>query len=301
MTRFPHDQFAKDYLKELLTPLGEVETSRDVAGEVREIDVWFTPAPQSPGDAQGLGLLGRFAASPSIFEPFRNAVTPSQIRSCMSKLFDVHAELERQAKREKTNVQEAALPMLWILSPTASVPLLNGFKATLNEDNWMRGVYFLGDFLKTALVAIHQLPRTSDTLWLRILGKGRVQQQAVDELAALPLENPFRSNALELLYSLRTNLEASQNLDEEDRELIMRLSPLYEQRLEEATQQGIQQGQRVVVKNLLRARFGSLDEQLEAIIEPVLSLPSEEFTLLLLQLSSLSREELLARFGDSRR
>ncbi len=75
MTRFPHDQFAKDYLKELLAPLGEVETSRDVAGEVRSIDVWFTPAPQSPGDAQGLGLLRRFAASPSIFEPFRNAVT----------------------------------------------------------------------------------------------------------------------------------------------------------------------------------------------------------------------------------
>jgi hypothetical protein len=298
MTRFPHDQFAKDYLKELLSPLGEVETSRDVAGEVRSIDVWFTPAPLSPGDALGLGLLGRLALEPAIIEPFRNAVTPSQIRSCMSKLFDVQAELERQAKREKTSIRDPDLPWLWILSPTASVPLLNGFKATLDEDNWSRGVYFLGDSFKTALVVIHQLPRTPDTLWLRILGKGRVQQQAVDELAALPIENPFRSNALELLYSLRTNLEASQNLDEEDRELIMRLSPLYEQRLEEATQQGIQQGQRVVVENLLRFRFGSLDEQLEAIVEFVLELPPEEFTRLLLQ---LSREELLARFGEPTR
>ncbi|MBV8885961.1 MAG: hypothetical protein JO235_18475, partial [Chroococcidiopsidaceae cyanobacterium CP_BM_RX_35] len=134
MTRFPHDQFAKDYLKELLAPLGEVETSRDVAGEVREIDVWFTPTPQSPGDAQGLGLLGRLAASPAIIEPFRNAVTRSQIRSCMSKLFDVQADWERQAKREKTSIQEADLAMLWILSPTASEPLLKGFKATLDED-----------------------------------------------------------------------------------------------------------------------------------------------------------------------
>jgi hypothetical protein len=39
MTRFPHDQFAKQYLKELLSPLGGVETSRKVSGEVREIDV----------------------------------------------------------------------------------------------------------------------------------------------------------------------------------------------------------------------------------------------------------------------
>lgn len=43
MTVFPYDQFAKDYLKELLSPLGEVETSRNIAGEVREIDVWFAP------------------------------------------------------------------------------------------------------------------------------------------------------------------------------------------------------------------------------------------------------------------
>jgi len=52
----------------------------------------------------GLGLLGDWAASPA--EPFRNAVTKSQIRSCMSKLFDVQADLERQAKREKTSVRD---------------------------------------------------------------------------------------------------------------------------------------------------------------------------------------------------
>ncbi|WP_338022917.1 hypothetical protein [Argonema galeatum] len=39
MTVFPYDQFAKDYLKELLSPLGEVETSRNIAGEVREIEI----------------------------------------------------------------------------------------------------------------------------------------------------------------------------------------------------------------------------------------------------------------------
>ncbi|HBL13372.1 MAG TPA: hypothetical protein DD379_18620, partial [Cyanobacteria bacterium UBA11162] len=81
MTRFVHDQFAKDYLKELLSPIGDVEISRDVSGEVREIDVWFTPK-SSPSDyLQRLGLLGQLARTPAIFEPFRNAVTPSQIRS----------------------------------------------------------------------------------------------------------------------------------------------------------------------------------------------------------------------------
>ncbi|HEY9893646.1 MAG TPA: hypothetical protein V6D37_17990 [Candidatus Sericytochromatia bacterium] len=35
MTRQAHDQFAKEYLAELLAPLGDVETSRDVSSEVR--------------------------------------------------------------------------------------------------------------------------------------------------------------------------------------------------------------------------------------------------------------------------
>jgi hypothetical protein len=61
----------------------------------------------------------------------------------------------------------------------------------------------------------------------------------------------------------------------------MRLSPLYQERLSQATQQG----ERLVVENLLRVRFGELDEELSAIIEPVLALPPEEFTPLLLQLS----------------
>ncbi len=161
------------------------------------------------------------------------------------------------------------------------------------------GIYFLPRYLRTAIVAIHQLPKTKETLWLRILGKGRVQNSAIDELEALPEDEPLRTRALELLYSLKTTLEVSQNIDEEDRELIMRLSPLYTQKLEEATRRGEikgeKQGERKIVENLLKIRFGSLDEQLSKIIEPLLSLPTEEFTPLLLQ---LSREELIERFGN---
>jgi len=75
----------------------------------------------------------------------------------------------------------------------------------------------------------------------------------------------------------------------------MRLSPLYVQDREQAIQEGMQQGMRLVVENLLRVRFGEIDEQLGTIIQPILALPSEEFTPLLLQ---LSREELLSRFGQ---
>jgi hypothetical protein len=303
MTRFLYDQFAKDFLKELLTPLGEVETSRNVAGEVREIDVWFTPHPvERRGNAEVLGLLGRFASQAAIFEPFRNAVTASQIRGCLSKLFDIHANLQRQANRENDRIDETNLPWLWILSPTASASLLNSFKAETDLDNWPSGVYFLGEGLKSAIVVIHQLPSTEETLWLRMLGKGTTQKQAINQIARLPVNHPLRSNVFLLLANLQATLQVSQNIEESDRELAMELSPLVLQWEEEALRRGqesgIQQGKiierRATIENLLRFRFGLIDEQLLGIIEPLLELPPEEFTILLLQ---LSREELLARFG----
>lgn len=117
-------------------------------------------------------------------------------------------------------------------------------------------------------------------------------------MAKIPENDPLRVVVLELLSNLKTILEVSQNLEPEEQDLIMRLSPLYEQRLAEATQQGIEQGieqgQRIFVENLLRAKFGELDDELRGIIEPLLALPPADSTTLLLQ---LSREELLSRFN----
>jgi hypothetical protein len=57
MTRFIHDQFAKQYLTELLTPYGQVETSKDITAEVRQIDVLFIPSPEAVANLATLGLL----------------------------------------------------------------------------------------------------------------------------------------------------------------------------------------------------------------------------------------------------
>lgn len=73
----------------------------------------------------------------------------------------------------------------------------------------------------------------------------------------------------------------------------MNLSPAYLQWREETFREGVQAERRATIENLLRVRFGSLDDELSAIITQLLELPPEEFTRLLLQ---SSREELLNRF-----
>ena len=131
MTRFAYDRFAKQYLQELLCPLGEVEISRDIASEVRQIDVLFVPKPQDRNQnetaVRALGLLGKIATTPALLEPFRNPATSDEICSCIGKLFDFDAERKRLASREDKPSRARDRPQLWILSPTASKSLLNGF------------------------------------------------------------------------------------------------------------------------------------------------------------------------------
>ncbi|GCA95882.1 hypothetical protein [Microcystis aeruginosa] len=71
--------------------------------------------------------------------------------------------------------------------------MIQGFMAMpADENNWGGGVYLFGNFFKTGIVVIHQLPVNEDTLWLRVLGKGGTQKRAVEELVELPERNPFR-------------------------------------------------------------------------------------------------------------
>ncbi|TRV43945.1 MAG: hypothetical protein EWV53_21415 [Microcystis panniformis Mp_MB_F_20051200_S9] len=63
---------------------------------------------------------------------------------------------------------------------------------------------------------------------------------------------------------------------------------------ERGLERGLQEGERLVVENLLRVRFGELDPPLQAIISRILQLSPEEFTPLLLH---CSKQELLKRFG----
>ncbi|GAA6615087.1 hypothetical protein [Scytonema sp. NUACC26] len=237
-------------------------------------------------------------ASSCLLEPFRNQPSRTEVRNCILKLFSYFGELQRKAKREKTSLPEDNLPRLWILATSASDTLLESFGAKLELKNWLQGVYFLDESFRTAIVAINELPVSNETLMCRVLGRGSVQQNAAREVAALPPDNPFRQNLIELLFSWRISVQQNQqDMTEEDVEIMMNFREVYERERTNILQQGLQQGQRQVVENLLKVRFGFLDEELSSIVEPMLQLPSNEYSSLLLQLSSLSREDLLARFS----
>ncbi|NES80647.1 MAG: hypothetical protein F6K10_04105 [Moorea sp. SIO2B7] len=92
------------------------------------------------------------------------------------------------------------MPKLWILTPTASQSILQGFKANILQ-YWGNGIYFTGELFRMAIVVIHQLPVTYETLLLRLLGRGKVQSRAIEEIESLSDKNPLKSVILEQLYN----------------------------------------------------------------------------------------------------
>jgi Domain of unknown function (DUF4351) len=262
MSQFPHDQFAKDLLESLLSPFGKVETDRKIGSEVREIDVCFFPDSEV-ANLPSLGLLSSLAATGAAFEPFRNPVSADEIRSCQGKLFDLHAELHRQAKRQQQKQDESLLPILWILTPTLAAATLESFGAITDVEGWGEGVYLLPPGQKTGIVVIHQLSPTLDTLWLRVLGKHKVQQRAIEEINRLDVNSPYRQNALELLSDLRVVLERNQNRNNQDTELLMSLktSQPYLEHIAEITQQARILGEKALVLKLLTRKLGNLSPE----------------------------------------
>jgi hypothetical protein len=207
---------------------------------------------------------------------FNNPPAHPEIRNCQMRLFIQHGEHLREAKRNRQKLREADYEMLWVVGPTISKKILADFKADPSED-WEKGVYFLGVGEHTALVAVHQLAPTRDTLWLRILGKGKIQKKAIDEVLALPKDDPLRNLALELVASWTIRTEQQSDLSPEEEEQIMNVSSAYtewkQKTLQEGELRGRQEGRQEaaceILLQLLAHKFGSLNTQVVSQIQAI--------------------------------
>jgi Domain of unknown function (DUF4351) len=207
-----------------------VITQRSLDPETTFIDIYFVPDQPIEPEPQ-LSLLARCINDQAVaFEP------------------DPQAEL---------------YPRMWIITPTLAVHKLETFGAFADEAKWGKGIYLLSKGLQTGVIVVHQLPVTTETLLFRLMGKGRVQQTAMAEIAALPNEHPYRKSLLNLLVSYRMELAAKQDAEPEEQELVMQLSPLYLEQLENARLDGKQIGGQDLVLQLLARQVGNVSAQVE--------------------------------------
>jgi predicted HTH domain antitoxin len=239
MSQFPHDDFAKTYLTELLSVIGKARPNRPFKSETQFADLWFELNPKLAANRHLLGLLGQLLDRNSLIEVFRNPAAPIEIRTCQSKFSRLETELTRKARKKKQTLQERDLPAVWLLMPTASEAILGGFSLVPTD---IPGIYRFPTMQHMGLIVVHQLPKTPDTLWIRILGREGNQRRAIEELTQHHNDSDLYASIEELLTSYRADLENRRQLTPEDEELIMNLSAAYLQKQQEWKEEGRQEG-----------------------------------------------------------
>jgi flagellar biosynthesis/type III secretory pathway protein FliH len=140
-----------------------------------------------------------------------------------------------------------------------------------------------------------------DTLWLRLLGKGRTQEDAIAELLLLPETNPKRATALDLLVRWRINIEMTATVTEEEEGFLMALSQAYlewerqtkQQGRVQGVEEGEQRGKAALILMQLRSRLGEL---LPTIETQIAGLPVEQLDQLAIALLSFDTVEALEQW-----
>ena len=100
MSQFPHDDFVKEYLPELIKDYGIVDSGKKIASQTKEIDVFFQPHRQANNKSNQLGLLRKLLDSICLFEIYRNSVKTHQIMECIGKLVDTQISISRENRKK---------------------------------------------------------------------------------------------------------------------------------------------------------------------------------------------------------
>jgi hypothetical protein len=196
------EAFTQPYLRALLPGLGDI--SGDPSTTTLAQSIAFQPTPQTANARRFLGVFGQILAYPCWLHPLDRCIQPA----------DIHLPIEPAT---------GYAPILWICTPSLSLPQRWQWKL---KPDWGKGIYDVAP--QIVVVVLDQLPATPETVWLRLMGEGKLQAQAIADLMRLPLNHPQRRRTIDILATIRINLTAQSNLSPELQEIVMNLTPAYE-------------------------------------------------------------------------
>lgn len=261
------DQFIKRLVRKGFSPAGHVETDAEVSPDALRIDVCFLPDAARVRKALApLGLLGRIGRTACTLEPFHRTPSGEQVADCFMK----HRLFCRELRRRKPR---PPVPTQWIISSGRPSAALAGL--SFRKSRQGSGLYEGPALMRTKIVVVSELPRTRDTLLVRLMGAGRTLKQAIADLRALPQDAPERLLALPILVRLRLEISADPlKQTKSDREFLMNtqdvekyLQQLHNEGLEKGREKGRDEGFAQAVVAAYQARFGAPPAALVAAVE----------------------------------
>lgn len=299
------DQLAKAILTTVLHDVARLESNREIRGHVLVADIWVESVEEHESALRVLGILGQMVACGTcLIEPFSSAPGVNEVRSCILKQYSLDHAQRREARTK--GISAPPFPRLWIISagrpdsvidamdlqPMVEWPLPSRGQGPSHEasvdpvpdaSSGGRGVIhdpiLLGDaifcgrgFDRFHLVVVRQLPRTPETLILRLLSRGTTFREAVDELAELPEVAPELTQLAERVMHVLVAFanELPQDPTEEDMQSLQDIEAAYskwERRVKaEGKAEGRAEGKRESLRMLCEC-FGIelTDERLEQV------------------------------------
>lgn len=232
-----HDLLCKHLLREALDPISTVELEKPVAPlDEQRIDVYCELRPElPPPDAlPHLGLVRRMAEVERRFliEPFSSTPSVDSVDDNLRKKFNLHHGLKKAAKGNSS-----PKPALWALSPGRPEEVLQGY-AGAQAAGWPSGFYRFAPELATWVVVLAELPKTAETLLLRLLGPATMQLEALRELDAMPLSEAQRQPWIDILADVRYLFDEEPDLSPEEKTIMTELRQRWEREKAELRAEG---------------------------------------------------------------
>lgn len=266
------DQLVKRLARKGLSAGGHVETDAEVSPDAQRIDIWFMPDSTRAGRVLApLGLLGRIGQTACTLEPFHRTPTGDLVADCLAR----HRFFCRELRERKPR---PPLPTQWVLCAGRPSAALRGL--SLRRARRSKGIYDAAPLWRTRLVAISELPRTRDTLLVRLMGAGTTLKRAIADLRALPDSAPERRLALPILVRLRIEIPAdAAKQTRSDQEFLMTTREVdkyladiekkgRQEGREKGRQEGRQEGERAgvarVLLELLAEKLGPVPAKVQA-------------------------------------
>jgi hypothetical protein len=246
-----HDRRAKDLLDVLLramVPSLSIKDEAPVSTAPQSIDLLVKVEPSLRPELEKIpGLLGRMLRHTCLFEPFSRAPGVKEVTDCVRKsLTFQHAN---------TNTPNLVESQCWVLASGDPLQARQHWQMR-RVRGWPDGVYRAAPASGVWLVVLSQLPRTYDTLAVRLLGRGKVLQDAIVDVQSLPLDDMLRQPIDGLLVRLQIELK---NAGKESALMnrINRLEEQYQAHVKQIREQGFERGR---AEGLERGRAQGLEQ-----------------------------------------
>lgn len=225
-----HDQLAKAILKAVLRGMTALETSMEIRGHVLQADVWVAPTPGQESDVEKLGVLGRMIAlGPCLVEPFSGVPDEQDVRSCILKQDSLHHAQRRDARAREQPAPE--FPPLWVISTGRPERIIAAMQLQPMPD-WPAGCFAGAPFGRFHLIIVRQLPRTPETLLVRLLSSGKTFSAAMHDLARVPETAPrmagIANQVMHVIVEFRKELHHDQ-LEEDDMEALRDIDTAFDE------------------------------------------------------------------------